>query len=290
MKPQNKESMHSIDKKTESYLDDVREVSFLSSYPIMLRWARRVKKQPDGVNIKSISRLPRVSSPYKWGVVALLLFFVAGFIPLRNLDVLGYLMHAEVEGDIVTAREYLAALDVPHEQVEFVRLSGEERTHVVLFLPSYTEEEIEPVIEAINNDSRVLLEEAQRIEEEINRSTYDAFFSSLPASLTLFYSKERMDLLRYNRLTNPIVQDWLNTDEVSYHTGYSVSGDTLRFSIIAGGGTPIPTEREALFEEYDRIDRAIRLLKDEEPRVVGAREALMAHRDSLEALISGARR
>ena len=292
MKPQNEVSMHSNDKSTQPYLDDVREVTFQKTYPEMKDWIQRIRqREKRGTVHRRAGRVGHMfgQGAYKWGIVAIVLIVLAGFVPIRDLDVLGHLIYAEMEGDIIAAKEYLAGLAVPHEQIVYVRPSSQQQTRMVIFLPSVEETEVERMAAVINDDPALVLNETRRIEEEINRSAYDAFFSNVPASLSRFYSKEDMDVLRFQRLSQTVVGEWLNTNEIAYTTGYSIVGDTLRFRIIAGGGTPIPTQREALFEEYDRVDRAIGLLEGETPRIIDAREALVAHRDSLDALISGKR-
>ncbi len=124
------------------------------------------------------------------------------------------------------------------------------------------------------------------LQEEVNRSIYNAFFDNLPASLSKglgVFSKESADRHRFFTLARPHVQSWLDTDSRSYSLAFGVRNDTLHFSVRPYSRDAIPTERERLFDELRRTDRALGFLEGDDPRVQQARTLLESYQDSLEA-------
>jgi|GEM_PF-5326287 len=278
--------------KDKEYFESMSEVQFQDTYPEASDWIRRMDKSINKRPTRSISFIGQEGAwgRYRWASVAcILLLTAAGFIPLKDIDVLGYLIYAEIEGDTVNAAAHMEQYDFPLPQAVFVPEPEEEKTRLVILLRGYTDADIEPLVGSLQEDQHMEGLEVQPVEEEIQRSIYESFFDHLPASLERYNLRENLEWRRWSRLYRPHIARWLDTEEVRYGLNSSIVDGVAHYRVLPLGISPLPSETEQLFEEYNRVDRAIAFLESDHQSVEQARVILEAYRDSLDARISGKR-
>ena len=276
--------------KDKEYFESMSGAQFLDSYPETSSWIQHMDKSINTRTARAFIRKQGVWKRYKWASVAcILLLTAAGFIPLKDVDVLGYLIYAEMEGDTVNATAHMEQYDFPLPQAVYVPQPAEDKTRLVILLHEYTDADIEPLVRSFQEDQQLEALEVQRVEEDIQRSIYESFFDHLPASLERFNFRENVEWRRWSQLSRPHIARWLDTEEVRYGLNSSLVDGVAHYRVLPLGISPLPSETEQLFEEYSQVDRAIGLLESDNQSVEQARAILEAYRDSLDARISGKR-
>ena len=285
-----KASMLLGDDELDRRLAPLRQARYDDSYPDVAAWLRRIEQArrsrraetPGGRQWPAFVPTRRV----KLALAFVVLVGCLGFVPVRYQETVGHLVYWTVEDAGDEAQALTEDYDFPQSQLVNAPHPTAQQVRFVLLLPSATQAKVAQWADQLRRDPRAADVEHVALQEEVNRSIYNAFFDNLPASLSKglgVFSRASADRLRFVALARPHLQSWLNTDSRSYQLAFGVRNDTLRFIVHPYSRDAITTERERLFDELRRTDRALSFLEGDDPRVQQARTLLESYQDSLEA-------
>ncbi|HMB91343.1 MAG TPA: hypothetical protein VKP65_10885 [Rhodothermales bacterium] len=268
-------------------LKPLNEPDYQDSFDEMAIWLQRVQQAQHARSTQK----PPLQPPawvqtwrFKLLATCLLGLLIIGFIPIQEEDIVGYLIYWTAEGSPDAVKQEVAPLGLPIAQLVAAPHPEAPTNRFILLLPDATESNVEMWMNQLRSNNHFADVQQVTLQETINRPIYEAFFAQLPGSLSEgFLSKASVDRMRFRTLAALHVSAWLDTPDRTYHLAFGTRNDSLWFSVRPYG--QVSTAQERLFDEVQRMDRALRQLQGDAPRVQQARALLESHLDSLETIV-----
>jgi len=266
----------------------VRQADLHSNHEDVETWLHKMpvpRPWRDSTDSFTHDSSPRLS----FRVVAILLLAVisTGFIPVADLDRVGTIVYWESPLSSKASLQELGLSWVPESRIVSEAYPNENVTKRAALLPANsTESQVEYQNEwdSIGNMTAV---KVIHLEEPLKRTLYEAFFSSLPASLRNsfgMYTQVSADFTRFMNLAR-VETNALFSDRNIAHSlsgGFNSEGVWFQLTPTLADGYLL-TPRELKLEELMRTQDAINLLTSEAPAVLDARAKLTDHYNKLAA-------